>query len=280
MSPLATGLVILLLVSGMVAMGTATNVRELRESLRTPGPLVLALVVNLIAVPAAAFAVLSLSDLDPTTSITMMVVAASPGGGTGALLSLHVDGDRAHAVALQVILALASLAAAPLWIAAYAGSDDIRLDVVPLVVALAGLQWTPLALALAASSRKLEWAERIHPHARRLADLTLASLIVVLVITSGSQIDDNSADTVIAIGLVLGLTVLGGVISIGSPAIRRASAMTTLVRNLSIGLAAVTFLDDADEAALIVLTYGLAMYVLAVAWAVLHRARPGSPKPH
>lgn len=273
MNPAATGLVVLLLVSGMVAMGTATNVRELRASLRAPRPLVLALVVNLVLVPAAAFAGLTFLDLDPTASITMMVVAASPGGGTGALLSLHVDGDRAHAVALQVILALASLAAAPLWLAAYAGSDDVHIDVVPLVVALALLQWTPLALALAASSRRPAWTERVHPHARRLADLTLASLIVVLVITSGSKIDHNSTDTLSAIGLVLGLTVIGGLISIGPPAIRRASAMTTLVRNLSIGLAAVTFLDDADEAALVVLTYGLAMYLLGIAWAVVHKVR-------
>lgn len=273
MNPLATALVVVLLVSGMVAMGTATNIRELRASLRTPGPLVLALAINLVAIPAATFVALRLLDLDPTASITMMVVAASPGGGTGALLSLHVRGDQAHAVALQVVLALASLAAAPAWLAAYAGADDVHIDVVPLVVALAVLQWTPLALALTASSRRPGWAATFHPHARRVADLTLAALIVVLLITSGSKIDHNSTDTVTAIGLVLGLTVLGGLLAIGPPAVRRASAMTTLVRNLSIGLAAVTFLDDADEAALVVLTYGLAMYLSAITWVLVRRAR-------
>lgn len=278
MNPLATVLVVLLLVSGMLAMGTSTGLRELAALSRRPAPLAVAVLVNLVAVPAAALVLLRTLDLDPTASLALMVVAAAPGGGTGALLSLHVHGDRAHAVALQVVLAAASLVSAPLWLHLYVGSDaTIRLG--PLVAALVVFQWLPLGVGLTLSSRRPDLAAGLHPRARRFADLMLATLIVVLVITSGSDLHRNGSDALLGIGLVLGLTVLGGAASLGDGAVRRATAMTTLVRNLSLALAAVAFVDDADAAALLVLTYGLAMYLLAVAWVlVVRHGRPNASR--
>lgn len=275
MNPVATVLVVVLLVSGMLAMGTSTSVRELADLRRRPAPLLLAVLVNLVAVPAAAFVLLRALDLDPTASLALMVVAAAPGGGTGALLSLHVRGDRAHAVALQVVLAVTSLVSAPLWLHLYAGSADDSIRVGPLVAALVAFQWLPLAAGVTLSGRRPDLAARVHPRARRFADLMLAALILVLVVTSGADLDQNGSDALIGIGIVLGLTVLGGIASVGDPAVRRATAMTTLVRNLSLALAAITFTDDADAAALLVLTYGLAMYLLAVAWVVVERRRSG-----
>lgn len=274
MNPVATVLVVVLLVSGMLAMGTSTNLRELAALSRRPVPLLAAIAVNLALIPAAALLLLRALDLDPTASLALMVVAAAPGGGTGALLSLHVRGDRAHAVALQVVLAATSLVSAPLWLHLYVGSDDTTIRLGPLVAALVAFQWLPLAAGLALSSRRPSLALRLHPRARRFADVMLAALIVVLVITSGSDLDQNGADALLGIGVVLGLTLVGGQLSLGGPAVRRATAMTTLVRNLSLALAAVAFVDDADAAALLVLTYGLAMYLLAVAWVLVARRGP------
>lgn len=274
MNPVATVLVVVLLVSGMLAMGTSTNLRELAELSRRPVPLLAAVAVNLALIPAAALLLLRALDLDPTASLALMVVAAAPGGGTGALLSLHVHGDRAHAVALQVILAVTSLVSAPLWLHLYVGSDGTTIRLGPLIAALVAFQWLPLAAGLALSSRRPALALRLHPRARRFADVMLAGLIVVLVITSGSDLDQNGADALLGIGVVLGLTLVGGLLSLGDPAVRRATAMTTLVRNLSLALAAVAFVDDADAAALLVLTYGLAMYLLAVAWVLVARRDP------
>ncbi len=279
MNPLATVLVVLLLVSGMLAMGTSTSLPELRALARRPAPLAVAVAVNLLVVPAAAFVLLRALDLDPTASLALMVVAAAPGGGTGALLSLHVRGDRAHAVALQVILAITSLVSAPLWLHLYAGSEDTSIRFGPLIAALVVFQWLPLAAGLALSSRSPARAAGLHPRARRFADVMLAALIVVLVVTSGSDLDANGTDALVGIGVVLGLTLLGGAAALGGPAVRRATAMTTLVRNLSLALAAVAFVEDADAAALLVLTYGLAMYLLAIAWVLAARRRPLTEPP-
>jgi len=275
MNPLATVLVIALLVAGMVAMGTSTTVGALRGLARRPAPLVTAVLVNLVAVPGVALVLLNGVDLDRTTGVALMVIAAAPGGGTGALLSLHVRGDRPHAVALQVILAVTSLVAAPLWLHLYAaGATGARgIELGPLVAALVLFQWLPLATGLRISSRRPALAARLHPRARRIADVLLGVLIVELVVTSGSEITRNGTDALLGIGALLLLTLAGGALTVGSAAVRRASAMTTLVRNLSLALAATAFVEDSDAAALVVLTYGLAMYLLAVGWVLLARRR-------
>jgi BASS family bile acid:Na+ symporter len=277
MNPVATALVVLLLIGGMLAMGTSTTPRELKALSRRPLGLALALVVTLLLIPAMAFAFLKGLPPDPTTGTALMIVAAAPGGGTGALLSLHVRGDRAHAVALQVALAITSLVAVPVWLRVYAGPGAGEIDYVPLVASLVVLQWLPLASGLVLSARRPAVAAGVHPFARRFADLMLALLIVVLVATSGSDLDDNGAEALLGIGVVLTLTVLGGLaVWTGTAAVRRATTMTTIIRNLSLALAAAAFLDESDAAALVVLTYGLAMYLSGVAWVAVDRARPRS----
>jgi BASS family bile acid:Na+ symporter len=280
-NPLATVLVVVLLVSGMVAMGTSTTVTALRALARKPGALALGIGLNLVVIPAIAFALLRALELEQTTALALMIVAAAPGGGTGALLSLHVRGDRAHAVALQVALAVTSLVAAPLWLRLYAGPDgagDIHAG--PLVEALLVLQWLPLGIGLTLSSRRPAVADAVHPRARRFADLMLAALIVVLVVTSGSKIGENGGDAFVGIALVLALTLAAGLAAaIGTAAVRRATAMTTLIRNLSLALAATAFMKDSEAAALVVLTYGLAMYLTGVGWILLDRARPTGRRP-
>ena len=275
MNPVATVLVVLLLVCGMLAMGTSTTVRALRDLARRPAPLATAVVVNLVLIPGGAYLLLNAVDLGRTTELALMVIAAAPGGGTGALLALHVRGDRPHAVALQVILAVTSLVAAPLWLHLYAGTSEGagQIELAPLVAALVVFQWLPLIAGLVLSGRSPDRAARLHPRARRVADLLLAALIVELVVTSGSEITRNGTDALVGIAAVLVLTIAGGALAVGTPAVRRASAMTTLVRNLSLALAATAFVDDADAAALVVLTYGLAMYLLAVAWVFLQRRK-------
>lgn len=273
MNPVATVLVVVLLVSGMLAMGTSTTLGELRTLARRPAALALGVAVNLVLIPGVAFVVLKALDLDRTTALALMVIAAAPGGGTGALLSLHVRGDRAHAVALQVILAVTSLVAAPLWLRAYTGSGADDIELAQLIAALLVFQWLPLAIGLTMSKRRPEVAARVHPRARRFADLMLAALIVVLVVTSGSELGQNGSGAILGIGVVLAITIIAGFAALGNRAVRRATAMTTLVRNLSLALAATALVDDADAAALVVLTYGLAMYLIAVAWVLVARRK-------
>lgn len=275
MSPGASTLVLVLLVAAMVAMGTATTVDELRARLRHPAGLVVVLGVNLVLLPAVVVAIVpSVLPEAGSAAVALVLVAAAPGGGTGALLAFHARGDVAHAVTLQVLLAAGSLVAAPVWIAYYASSSpDLRLDTAPLVVTLLAGQLLPLVAGLRLRAVRPELAAVVHRRARLLADVCLGVLIVVLVISSGPDLGRIDTATYAAVAALLALTVVAGLVVPGAPPTRRAATMTTLVRNLSLALAAARFTPDPEATALTILTYGLGMYLLALALVTALRRR-------
>jgi bile acid:Na+ symporter, BASS family len=265
---LQLGVVAALLVAGMLALGTALDPAVLRDRLRSPGGLLVVLGVNLVAVPASGLLLAGLLPLEPAVATGLVLAAASPGGGTGALLALHARGDVPTGVVLQVVLAGASLLVTPLWVRASAGAD---VDVAPLVVGLLGLQVLPLLLGAALRATRPAAAAALHPLARRTADLTLALLVVGLLVAEGDQLPRIGGGALAAMALLVVVTLATGLLPVGDGPVRRAAAMTTAVRNLSLALLAATYVPDPALTSLAVLAYGLVMYVLAAAAVVLLR---------
>ena len=266
----AQGLLVgLLLVSGTVALGTALDPGLLRARLRRPAGTAAVVAVNALLVPAAGLAVVTAADLDAAVGLGIVLATAAPGGGTGALLALHARGDVATAVLLQVVLTATALVVTPAWVRLHAGA---AVDPAPLVAGLLGLQALPLVAAAALRRRRPAAAARLHPVARRTADLSLAVLVVGLLVTEVDRLPlVGPRALAVTAGLVL-LTLVAGALPAGDGAVRRAAAMTTAVRNLSLALLAATYAPDPALTSLAVLAYGLVMYLLcAAAAAVLRR---------
>lgn len=253
--------VAVLLVSGMLALGTVLDVPLLRARLRRPGGLAAVAVVNLVVVPALGIALVSAVPLDPPVALGLVLAAAAPGGGTGALLALHARGDVPAGVVLQVVLAALSLVVTPLWVSTYASA---AVEVGSLVIGLLAFQLLPLLVGATVRVRRPGLAARVHPAARRLADVTLAALVLGLLATQGDELDRIGLRALALMAAVVVLTVATVALPVGTPAVRRAAAMTTAVRNLSLALLAASQAEDAALTSLAVLAYGLVMYVLAV----------------
>ena len=264
-----TVLVAVLLVAGMVALGTALDVGLLRARLRHPGGLVVVLAVNLLVVPAVGVALAAAADLAPPVALGLVLAAAAPGGGTGALLALHARGDVPTGVVLQVLLAGSSLLVTPLWVAAYAGGSE--LSVGPLVVGLLAFQLAPLAAAALLRARRPGAAARLHPLARRVADVSLVVLVVGLLLTEGGELGRIGAQALGLMAVLVLLTLATVLLPVGDAAVRRAAGMTTAVRNLSLALLAASYAADPAVTSLSVLAYGLVMYLLSAAAVLLLR---------
>jgi BASS family bile acid:Na+ symporter len=141
---------------------------------------------------------------------------------------------------------------------------------------LAGLvgQLAPLAVGMWLRARRPGLAVRVHAVARRLADVLLAGVVV----GSLAANVDRLADVPAAAYAVMVVTVAGSLVAyagpgLGGPGERSAVAMVTTVRNLSLALFVAAFSTDADRVVLIVLTYGLVMYLAAAAAAGPMRRR-------
>lgn len=267
---LVDALVVLLLVSGMIANGTVLDGAAVATRVRDLGVLGPALLANVLVVPLSALAAIALLDLEGPVRLGLLLAAASPGGGTGALLSLHARGDAAHAVVLQGMLAVLALVVTPLWVGS--GADGIAL--LPIVVGLLVLQVAPLLVGAAVRARRPALAARVHPLARGIADVALAVLVVGLLITSIDEVDRSGVTGLAAMVAVVVISLAAFALP-AAASVRRATAMTTAVRNLSLALLIARSSSEPDATALVVLTYGLVMYVVAAAAAaVLRRGAP------
>jgi BASS family bile acid:Na+ symporter len=113
-----------LLVASMTAVGTALTTTDLRAVARRPVALLLIVVLNAAVVPGLAVAACAAAGLPAAATLGIVLAAAAPGGGTGALLTLHARGELALSAGLQGALAPVGLVAVPVW-AAVAGYDVV-----------------------------------------------------------------------------------------------------------------------------------------------------------
>lgn len=270
--------VVLLLVAGMLALGTVLEPTAVRERLRSPGPLGVALAANLLVVPAAGLLAVRVVDLPPAVGLGLVLAAVCPGGGTGALLALQARGDVAHAVLLQGALAAASLVATPLWLLAAAGEGTVaRVAVAPLVLGLLTLQLGPLLLGSVSRARRPGAAARVHAVARRVADVTLAAVVVGLLVLHVGELGELGVRALAVAAALVAVSLAVGLVPAGSRTVRVSATTTTAVRNLSLALLAATLAPDPGLTSLAVLAYGLVMYALGLAAVLVLRRGAVTP---
>jgi BASS family bile acid:Na+ symporter len=265
-----------LLVASMLAIGTALTTGDFRTLARRPAVFAGAVAVNVIVVPGLAVALTRLADLGPEAALGIVLAAAAPGGGTGALLTLHARGDLAVSAALQGVHAPLGLISVPVWVTV-GGHDVLPAGAGGLLligVALAG-QLAPLATGMWLLRRRPDVAQRVHRAARRTADVLLAGLVAYFVVTGAGRLPRLGWGTVAVIAVLVAACLALVLLPWPGPAgAGRAVAMTTTVRNLSLAL----FLASAASATVVLtlLAYGLLMYGLAlpVAWRLARTTSP------
>jgi BASS family bile acid:Na+ symporter len=264
----STVAVAVLLVASMLAIGTALTGGDFRTLVRRPTVVVGAVALNVIVVPGLAVALTRLADLGPDAALGIVLAAAAPGGGTGALLTLYARGDLAVSAALQGIHAPLGLVSVPLWSAA-AGHDALPPGRAGLLLIAAALlaQLVPLVTGMWLRHHRPEVARRVHRLARRVADVLLAVLVVYFVVTGAGRLPQLGWEALVVVAAVVGACLALVLLPWPAPAaVRRAIAMTTAVRNLSLAL----FVASAASTTVVLtlLAYGLLMYGLSlpVAW--------------
>ncbi len=132
---------------------------------------------------------------------------------------------------------------------------------------LAG-QVVPLAVGMWLRRARPQAADRVHRVARRAADVLLAGVVLYFLVTGIGRLPQVGWAGVGVIVVLVVASLLPVFIGWGSPAQRRAVAMTSGVRNLTLGLFFATAASPTVVLAL--LAYGLVMYGLCApaAWAL------------
>lgn len=150
-----------------------------------PKAVVIALVLQAVALPLACFGLIKLMGVPPVFAIGLMLLAASPGGVSANLFSHLFGGNVAMNISLTAINTLLSIVSLPLianWaIATFANSGQV----VPLqlgkVVEVIAIVLVPVGIGMAVAAKKPAFAARMEKPFKIFSAVVLATFAVLAI---------------------------------------------------------------------------------------------------
>lgn len=187
----------------MFGLGLSLAVGDFRRLLGHPKAVGLALVLQVLVLPAICYALVVALDVPPVFAIGLMLLAASPGGISANLFSHLFGGNVALNISLTAINTLLSIASLPL-IANFAIKTFAQTgQVVPMqtgkVLEVIGIVLIPVALGMFVRSRAPAFAARMEKPIKQFSMLVLAALAVIAIAKEWTALTASFASVGVAV---------------------------------------------------------------------------------
>lgn len=187
-SPVVAQLLIAALALVMLGLGMTLKVEDFTRLLKYPKAVAVALVLQVIVLPVACYAIIVLLNVPPLFAVGLMLLAASPGGISANLFSHLFGGNVAMNISLTAINTLLSIITMPV-IANWAIDTFAKTgQVVPLqfgkVVEVIVIVLVPVAIGMWLRTRKPAWAARSENPTK------VFSIIVLAVVAIGAVVKE------------------------------------------------------------------------------------------
>jgi BASS family bile acid:Na+ symporter len=284
--PVALGII-------MLGLGLGLTVDDFRRVVRFPKAALVALVCQVVVLPAACFGLVLAFGLAPEFAVGMMLLAASPGGTTANLYSHLFGGHVALNVTLTAINSVLAVITLPVVVnlsVAHFLADEASLGLqFDKVLQVFAIVLIPVALGMLVRSRRPDLAQRL------ARPVKILSVIVLVAVIAGAVLAEreNIADYFVAVGLaVLAFNVLSLLVGYGVPrlvGVERSAAVAAGFEigihnsTLAITVAVSPALLGSTTMAIPAAVYGITMFFTAAAFGYLvtrgHRRRAGVPAP-
>ncbi len=267
----------------MFGLGLALRFEDFGKVFRHPWPIAVALVGQLVFLPAIALGLAYLLKLPPVFFIGLVLIACCPGGSSSNVFSKLANGDVALSVTLTALSSIITLFTIPVimgWATKLVGeSVGITLPVGNLIKQNLVLMLLPVLLGIGLHYAWPKTAEKVDKVLTKLAFPLLLVLITVFYIQHRHTILDN-------IGL-LGLCVTALILL----AIGLSSLLSRLVRNdarqrrtviievgmqnaaQAISIASSPFIFANEEMAIPAILYSLMMNVVLLTYVAFVRKK-------
>lgn len=279
--PVAIGIVML----GLGLSLTKADFTRVREA---PRAVLVALGLQMLLLPALAYALVRAVDLDPVLAVGVMLLAAAPGGTTAGMFSYLFRGDVALNITLTAVNSVLCIVTLPLitgWAVGHFGADEegvgMQLGTFAGVVALV---LVPVAIGM--------WLRSIRPGLAARADrpIRVFAVVFLVVVALGAILAERediveytrSAGLVVCILCALALTIGYGV----SRALRlnRAQGIATAyevgIQNTTLAMTLALSVMGSTEVAIPAAVYSVIMNLFGFAFGfALGRLPARSPAP-
>lgn len=169
----------------MLGLGLSLTVQDFVRLREHPRGVVLALLLQMLVLPAAAVALIVLMGVQPLYAVGLLLLAASPGGVSANLFSHLFGGNVAMNISLTAINTLLSIVSLPLianWaIASYLQSGQV----VPLqlgkVLEVVSVVLVPVLIGMVVRRRHPACSERMGPPMKVFSAVVLAAFSLIAI---------------------------------------------------------------------------------------------------
>ncbi|WP_232320176.1 bile acid:sodium symporter family protein [Herbidospora daliensis] len=186
----------------MFGLGLSLTLRDFADVATRPKAVVIALVAQVLILPAVCFGLVVLFDLEPLLAVGMMLLAASPGGTTANLYSHLFGGDVALNVTLTAVNSVLAAFTLPLVVNLSIGhfvEDGAELGLqADKVLQVFALVLIPVVIGMLVRAWRRSFADRADKPVRIASALVLAAVIVGAIVQERERLLDHLA----SVGLV------------------------------------------------------------------------------
>lgn len=268
-------------VTSMVSMGLSLTVRQVLDALSSARLVLLALVVNFVVVPAAAFGIDLLLDLDESLFIGLVLIAVAGGAPFLPKLVQVAKGDAAFSVGLMVLLMVATVVVMPVALPLLL--EGVAVDPWDIASSLIFLMLLPLGLSLFVRARYPDLAESAVGGFGTVSSVAIAFLAVGGLVANWREVVSLLGTRgILAAVLLIGVAfVLGFAAGGRDPSTRTVMGLGAGQRNLSAAfvVAVQNFPDDADVLAFVIVASLVGLVLLMVGAAELGKRRTPAAQP-
>ena len=272
--PVALGII-------MLGLGLSLTLADFARVLKQPKAVIIALLCQLVLLPAICFGLVLAFQLPPILAVGMMMLAASPGGTTANLYSHLFRGDIALNISLTAVNSVIAVITLPLitnFAIAYFQPFDDRL----------GLQWSKALEVFAIVLLPVALGMLIRRFWPRFADgmdkpVRIASVVILIVVIAGA-VASNWALLVANFTQLALITVLFCLISLAIGFLvprwlrvgRRQAIATSFeigIHNATLAIVIAQSVLGSVELSLPAAVYGVLMFFIAFGFGFLIRER-------
>ncbi|MEO5665420.1 MAG: bile acid:sodium symporter family protein [Nocardioides sp.] len=269
----------------MFGLGLDLTPADFRRVGKHPRAVLVALVCQLIVLPAICFGIVVLFDLPPFLGIGLLLLSASPGGTTANLFSHLFRGDVALNITLTAINSIIAIATLPvitnLAINYFDQSDNVTMPLAEVVKVFA-LILIPVGIGMLVRAKSPGFAQRMDKPVRIASAIILAVLVLGILAGEKDNVGEYLAEVGLAavlfcsISLVIGFLVPRAFGVVESQAI--ASSFEIGVHNATLAIFVAENVLKEAEIAVPAAVYGLLMFPLAALWGMFVSKRVGAAR--
>jgi BASS family bile acid:Na+ symporter len=267
----------------MFGLGLSLTVGDFRRLLGHPKAVILALVLQAVALPAICYGLILLLGVAPIYAVGLMLLAASPGGVSANLFSHLFGGNVAMNISLTAINTVLSIVSLPLIanfaIDTFAQSGQVVPMQTAKVVEVIGIVLIPVVIGMVVKSRAPGFAARMDKPMKRFSMAVLAALALIAIAKEWTALTTSFASIGLAV-ILFNLASLG--LGYYVPRMMGLDKPNAIAIGYEIGIhnstlaifVAVSVLGD-FQLMLPAAIYSVSMYVFATAFGLLVLGRRG-----